>query len=446
MRPVSKGVRKILILLAGAFLMLLCGCAGVSAEEFYALPQLSEEYVQLQNRINEILADGAEYSAPSSGSNRQAVQLEDINGDGDKEAIVFFRFAGSDKPQKIYIFKNIDGAYEEVARIEGEGSGIDKINYTDMDGDGVKEIAVGWQIASGLNMLTLYSMRDFQPIMLMNTDYTRYITYDLDGNGNNNIVVVRLATSETSGEVILYSLTDEGEVVNTTAMLSSGVESIRRVRTGKLVDGSQSIIVESTFSGSGIITDVMAYKNNTVVNVSMDENTGTSDTARSRDIYSRDINGDGVLDIPSPVALPSLTEGTVYYLIDWYDYKTNGKSTKVCTTYTNYSDYWNLVIPNEWTDVITVRRQDVLSGERTIIFSYIGSGLDRQVDFLEIYTLSGDNRDERATSGNRFVLARDDETIYAAEILRDNIRLNVSEELIRENFSILYSEWQTGET
>jgi hypothetical protein len=146
------------------------------------------------------------------------------------------------------------------------------------------------------------------------------------------------------------------------------------------------------------------------------------------------------------VALPSLTEGTVYYLIDWYDYKTNGKSTKVCTTYTNYSDYWNLVIPNEWTDVITVRRQDVLSGERTIIFSYIGSGLDRQVDFLEIYTLSGDNRDERATSGNRFVLARDDETIYAAEILRDNIRLNVSEELIRENFSILYSEWQTGET
>lgn len=441
----GRVIRKIMILLSGLMLSVLCGCASMSAEDFYALPQLSEGYLQLQNRIDEILVSGAEYSAPISGTNRQAVQLEDIDGDGVKEAIVFFRFIGSDKPQKIYVFRNVDGVYEEVARIEGDGSGIESINYADMDGDGIKEIAVGWQIASGMNMLTVYTMREFQPAMILNTDYTEYVMYDLDGNGSSDVIVLRLTASETGGEALMYTLTEEGETVNTMALLSDGTESLRRLRTGRLVDGYPSILIESTINGSGIITDILACKNGTITNITIDETLGLSDTVRSTAVYCRDINGDDTLEVPKLISLPSLSESTTYYLTEWYNYRMNGRVSKVCTTYNNYTDYWYLVIPDGWINVITVQRQDVLSGERSIVFSYIGNGLENAVDFLAIYTLSGDNREERAASGDRFVLAKDDETIYAAEILGGRFKIDVSEELIKERFGILYSEWQTGE-
>lgn len=437
-----------LFIAAAALLAVLCGCSSMSAEDFYALPQPSEGYIQLQGEIDAILREGAEYLAPSSGSNRQAVQFEDIDGDGVKEAIVFMNLAGDDKPLKLYIFRSTEEGYELASRIEGEGSGIESVIYTDMDGDGVKEIAVGWQIASGMNTLCVYTMRDFQSVMIINTYYTRYIALDLNGDGKGNIVALRLTGSDNRGEAEMYSLAEDGEVSSSTALLSAGCEALRRVRTtSRLIDGAPSVLIESTINGSGIITDILAVRNGTVVNVTLDDKVGASDTVRSTTVYCRDMNEDDVLDVPKLVQLPSLSEQTSYYIMDWYNYKLSGRSVKACTTYTNYSDYWYLTIPDGWHDLITVRRQDTTSGERAIIFSYIGDGIDNARDFLVVYTLSGDNKAEHSSTGDRFILDEDDETIYAAEILvGSTFPLEVSEELVRTNFRILYTEWQNGET
>ena len=71
--------RRTYILLAAVLAaLLLASCDTMSAEDFYALPQLSDTYLQLQQQIDGMLDSGAEYSAPASGSNRQAVQLHAI--------------------------------------------------------------------------------------------------------------------------------------------------------------------------------------------------------------------------------------------------------------------------------------------------------------------------------------------------------------------------------
>ena len=66
-------------------------CFTLSPQELYSLPKLPTEYVELDDRINAILAEGAEYAAPISGTNIQPVQLVDLNGDGQEEAVTFFR-------------------------------------------------------------------------------------------------------------------------------------------------------------------------------------------------------------------------------------------------------------------------------------------------------------------------------------------------------------------
>lgn len=429
--------------------LLISGCAGSTAEELYALPQLSEEYIQLQARINELLSTGAEFSAPTAGANRQAVQLEDLDGDGVKEALVFISVSGSAKPLKIVIFRESGGGYEEAVRLEGEGTVIDSVSYLDMDGQGCKELAVGWRIASGMNLLSVYSLRDYQGTNLLNADCTKYAALDLDDDGATELIALRLS-SEGVNEAACYFLGADGEVAVSAAPLSADIRTLSRVRTGRLLGGTPMVLLDSTYgssSSSGLVTDILALREGALVNVTMDETQGVSDTVRPAQIWCRDINGDDLLDVPQLEALPAQPDSSTYYLTRWYDFRATGRATLTATTFVNSTDQWYLRIPNDWVGRFTVRRRDALAGERAVVFSYTGNGLSAAEDFLVIYTLTGDNREERSVSGNRFRLARDEDTIYAAELLTEDFSsFLLTDELIMENFYRLYAEWFTGET
>ena len=96
-------------------LFVLSGCMSQSGEDFYALPQLPEDYLALQKTIDRVMNTiGAEYAAPSSGDNMQTIQLQDLDGDGVREsAVAFFRVSNAEKPLKIYVFRQntVSGEY-----------------------------------------------------------------------------------------------------------------------------------------------------------------------------------------------------------------------------------------------------------------------------------------------------------------------------------------------
>ena len=101
--------------------LVLSGCFVKTVDELYTLPKHSDEYNNLQQAIDQLMAQGAAYSAPVSGANQQSVQLADLDGDGEDEAIVFLK-TGGEKPLGAYIFDLVDGNYENIAVIEGSGS------------------------------------------------------------------------------------------------------------------------------------------------------------------------------------------------------------------------------------------------------------------------------------------------------------------------------------
>ena len=137
----------------------LSGCGGgklvFNPEELYTLPTLPAKYTELSSQINAILEDGAEYAAPSSGANIQPVQLADLNGDGREEAVAFFRKTDDEKPLKICIFSAAGDSYEQTAVIEGSGSAVYSVVYSDLDGDGRQELIVGWKINTELQALSV---------------------------------------------------------------------------------------------------------------------------------------------------------------------------------------------------------------------------------------------------------------------------------------------------
>lgn len=434
------------ILFLALLLMTVSGCFRITADELYSLPQASKEYLKLQEQINTVLASGAEYSPPTSGPNRQSVQLKDIDGDGKNEAIAFFRTT-EDKPLKIYIMKQTDGTYRTADVIEGDGTAIESILYEDLDGDSVSELIVGWQMTAALRHMTIYSIRDYQHVPLAQSDYTEIVVNDMNSDGNKDVIALRLPSSELPGEADMFSLRSDGEPIANAAQLSKGLESIKRVLKGNLSDGTPAIFIEGGYTGSNVITDIVAWRYNALVNVSASLTSGVSeDTLRAYSLYSTDINKDGVVEVPSPRLLESSSDN---YVIDWYMYDRYGNKNEVFTTYHDFSDEWYLILPDDWKNHITVRREDKVSGERTLIFSYVTvSDITGEklwpVDYLKIYTLSGDNKDDRAKLEGRFMLLPHGDKIYAAEILTKSVDITVDKEEITDNFNLLYSDWATG--
>ncbi len=449
----KKSFKKAILLTAMAVILMFVtsGCITRSIDDLYKVPQPSKEYLQLQSKIDEILSKGAEYAAPIGGSYRQSVQLYDIDGDGTGEALAFFRMSG-EKPLKIYVFRNIDGKYEVYTTIEGDGTSIESINYADLDEDGITEVIVGWTMKGDIQMLGVYSLHDYEATALMLTDYTDYLVYDIDNDEHFDLSVIRHDRSVMYGSLESYFFNSDGEIESRSTKLSAHLESINRIRTGTLSDGRPAIYVEGIFESTNLVTDIIAYSNDSVFNITLDPQTGISDiTVRSywgSSAYSSDINGDGCIDVPSPQVLPAQTESTSFRIINWYNFNLKGIKTKTASTYHNYQDYWYLTLPNEWVDAITIRREDTVAGERAIVFSLWNGETEAPTDFLAIYTLTGDNRADKAESGGRFTLFIGNETVYSAKIILDKSswQYAIGESELRARFGLIYSEWITGTT
>lgn len=443
--------------------MMLTGCWDTgflfrSPESLYALPRLSEEYTSLQTCLEELLDSGMEYSPPLSGSTTQPVHLRDLDGDGEDEAVAFLRDTGAAKtPLKIYIFKkNPSGVYETACVIAGDGVNFNSALACQLlgDEDSPMELVVSWQASSSLCSLSAYSLVNFQPTELLTCPrYTRYSTADLDEDGENELVVLSL--DQESGALHSADLYDKAHDTLTlvgTATLSSSLSSIDRLQVGQLSDGLPALyvtgsVLNSMGASTSQITDVLALGDEGIVNLTLDPSTLSSDiTARYNLASPQDINGDEVLELPSPYTLPTHDHNAPpdsFYGISWQQFSSDGTSTFVCSTYYNTADGWYLELPEDWQGHFSLARQDLNVGstnERGVVF-YYRDGPSKGQPFLAFYKNTGSNREKRSTEGKRVLIALDEAARYSMELLDTNPSLPLSPGELVERFHLITPDW-----
>ena len=434
-----------------ALCLLLSGCTGLrlgTVEELYCLPSLPVEYQDLEASITALIQDGAEYAAPTSGSNIQPVQLVDLDGDGQEEALAFMRKPAEEKPLKIYIFSADSGSYQESAVIEGSGSAIFSIVYSDLDGDGVTELAVGWKTASEVQALSIYTLRSGEPEELLRTTYVKYALTDLDSDGRSELVTFR-ADTEGMGIAEMYAWQDGTVALRSSSKISvtmAELSNLGRVVTGTLQNGAPALFVVGVADSTTEITDILTTRDGELSNIVLSNITGaSSEVFRFLSLYPTDINSDGITEIPAPVLLlPSSDAVQNFYRIEWRSYDAAGAATRVQSTYHNVDDGWYLVLPETWRDQVRIRRE-AGSEEVVVTFSYEDDQGTR--DFMKIGAITGDSREIKAVRGGRFILSRRAETIYSAELLDANSgwSYGMTEDELRTAFSLITAEWLAGD-
>ena len=440
---------------AGACLLLSAsGCGfSLSPSDLYSLPQLPAEYTELNNCLNQVMAEGAEYAAPVSGNNIQPVQLEDLNGDGEEEAVAFFRNASDERPLKIYIFTPRGQTYEQAAVIEGTGSSIYSVAYEDLDQDGWKELLVGWRVNTDLQALSVYTLRSGEPEELISgTSYVKYAVNDLNQDGLWELVVLR-ADQEGNGVADYYSWNNGELQPRISARITSTMAELSqqgRVKNGTLADGVPALFVTGVEESSWMATDVLTVRNEELVNILLSDVTGvSSEVAPFCFLYPEDINGDSVTEVPRPVSTQTEAgeDGSSSHRIDWYAFSSDGTSEVALRTYHCVEDGWYLTLPDSWIGQVGFSRTTG-TDENTVTFSYLDGETGETRDFLQITRLTGSSREIKAARAGQMVLRRQPEVIYTARFLEANNgwAYAMDEETLRGAFSLITTEWAPSDS
>mgnify|MGYP004462947035 FL=1 len=464
-RKGAERVKRLAVCIAAAVMAAMLSGCGLklfkAADELYARPQLPEEYQQLERTIDLVMErQDVDYAAPISGSNASAVQLLDLDEDGECEmAVAFFRANASDDPQplKIIMFRiGSDGNYNIAYTLEGEGNNINSIEYEDLDGDGSREVVVSWQLAARANVLSVYSLGPTGPRELIHTTYNKsYVLGDLNEDGRRELILIQQGDSGDTPSWASYYTFREGVLTMTSGTpLSANIRDITAVRAGALSGQKPAIYVTSSCDG-GQVTDILTCREGELANVTLYAASGISnDTLRTyTEVSPTDINGDGVLEIPLALPLPSasLSSEGVYWVIYWRQFDADGKASMVCMTYHCVTDGWYLVLPNDWDGKIAVERDDRLNyrGERAVTFYYRGEGDAAAAPFLTILRLSGTEESVAAKAvlpGRRLLCWSGRNTAYAMILSKDGWDCGLTEDQVAERFSLITTEWATGAT
>ena len=288
------------------------------------------------------------------------------------------------------------------------------------------------------------------PEALVQTDYIKYTMQDLDQDGRKELVVIH-ADEEGVGIADYYNWQEDGSLANQgSARISATMAELNqqgRLTRGALQDESPALFVTGVTDNFRVITDILAVRNGELANIVLSETSGISgEISPFRYLYPTDMNGDGLTEVSKPVQLFSLQDdGLSYERTDWHQYQLDGKSKVVLRTYHNLEDSWYLRLPEDWIDRIWVSRT-VSTDENTVTF-YILKETGEPEPFLKITAITGSSRENRAVRGSRFLLSRQDETIYTAELLQANEdwRYGVTADEVREAFSLIAAEWSAGD-
>lgn len=375
------------IALAFALLLLTSSCT-FDAEGLMKAPKPPILIERLKDPLSRLVDDKTEYASPEAGNSRQAVQTKDLDGDGTEEAIVFLR-SKADRTLSVHILTLVDDEYVQTGLITNEADAIYSVAYSDLTGDGRLELIIGWRKES-LRLLTVHAV-DGAAVQLMYSDYTEYALIDINGDNNDELMVIRLNAPQLEGTVELYGYVDGLLEPASSAPLSMGVSELRRSRNGMLVDGESALFVTCRNDKGEYITDIITLRSGELANISLVIEHGASVyTVSNLEMYPSDINSDGIIELPIPQQLPPYDayEENVdpIYTYLWKNYDSSGRAYDVFETYHSTSGSWYFVMPSEWSGQITARRTDVAVGRRVVVFSYLQPDMS-PVDLLSLQAI-----------------------------------------------------------
>ncbi len=326
-----RKVKIVSLLLAAA--LLFSGCSlrfSSSIDDLIAPVSPFGDNADIKNALDEYAKQGYSLKTPNRGEYITAYSFIDIDEDKSDEAIVFYEPSDKLGTVDLAVIKNNDGEWSVVENTEGLGADVNSLAFEDINGDGKKELIVCWdEISNSTNHeLAVYDYNSKSKENKLNCFYSgitvnNYIAVDLTGDNVKDLLLFEITSgSITRAKAELYSFSGHKAKLKGETKLDSHISSYDNLQVEEL-EGKNRVYADAVKTdGSSMLTELVYWSPgySTIISPFYSYSSGVSSgTTRSVLLKSRDINGDGRIDIPCDKSIKKLPK--TVSCTDWRVYK-----------------------------------------------------------------------------------------------------------------------------
>lgn len=354
------------IIIAALF---LSGCSmGGEMEALLTPPAMSVGREALTQAIKSAIGESYELVYPQAGSYRTGIISVDLNGDEKTEAVCFYKPTKSGGKLSFLAMESVEDTWKLLGKAESEAASVGRVSFGDLDGDGVSEAVVGWQYLTDTDgSYDVYSFKNNKAVSQHTGLYTRFVV--MEGSPDALLVMSRNSSTK-SVTASLIGMT-EGKIglVNTVAMYGKAVD-YSAITSAKTADGKPAVYIDEQLENGQSFTEVLAVDaQGQLTNELLAQPEVT--TLRYTAVSCRDVDGDGVPEIPTEEALPSYLRNGVeenLYLIHWNTF--DGTSLKkTAQSFVDVTEKFSIDYPEDWYGKVTVERSE--DANRAFVFKTI---------------------------------------------------------------------------
>ncbi len=442
-----KKLPLILIFAASAFCLIFSSCSSGNiirpADSLLSPPLYYEEYADLVEAFNQKVNTEVIMCHPQSGDYRSAIVVEDIDSDGESEALVFYKKTDDPTVARMHLLDYIDGRWISRNDFNGYGTAVESLRVDDMDLDGAAELMVTWN-TSASKVLSLYRtlprIGSYKEISNENCFLSELV--DIDGDGRKELFLISQSNSTGVANRVAKAMKISGEsvVLLGETKLDSNISSYANVKTEKASDEEPMRIYVDALKGEHQMITELVYWDSSKSELCapfLDPETMTNIvTLRYEPIGCADVNNDGIIDIPVQSKIfgkgdNKLTIDTEnIYLTEWTDYISSEFSV-VAYALINNSDGYMITLSKNELDQLGIR--NYRSQNCWIVYNSDVEG-NSKGEMFSVLKIPKEKWNPK-TYGAYISIVEKDDGVVCVYITQTGKSFGVSEELIKQKIT-----------
>ncbi|MDX8342524.1 hypothetical protein [Rossellomorea sp. YZS02] len=345
-------MKKMIFLLTG-ILFVTSGCSLFqSNSSLMKPPELPVEQQELKQAIQSFVPPQAEWLSPNEDKTADTIKQTDLNGDGEEELIVFYRLPEETSQMEGIILENKEGKYTKMAGIKDIGRELMKVEASDLNGDGTKELLIGFSYAAEASdsALVIYDLEGKKPDKLFESQYSAFFADDYDENGKAELLLSSLIPNQ-EHTVSLYAFSKGKSEKVDELELDPYVYPYYNSASGYVTPSVKGSIFDSTVGAHSSTSFIVGVKNEKLVELVPKE--FKDQLFRATSANSEDKNGDGILEFPLLIeANPDKPYVDMPFIHEYYQLSDDGQPQFTLRSYQNYPYQYELMLPEDWPDII----------------------------------------------------------------------------------------------
>ena len=309
----------------------LPGAERASVEELLRAPRLEGDYGEIQTALDGWLGQSAQLRYPLNGELLSPFLMSDFDGDGVQDAAVLYTVAETTNICLAVLQKDDAGVWQVQDAVEGLTETVDTVRFARLQEGGANQIVVGYTAQQADNYLAVYAYEEGGIEAILAEPCGQYIIEDITGTGYEDLVV--MDTDETgAAQIKLLTADRENGGFRQAAVLGLSPDRFTgcaSLAAGMGAYGGQYLVLDGWTGVSGAnLASVLLRYNEKNQQMEPARQIGADELYEASlryvpDLTSRDLDRDGVVEIPTQpeeAGLINMGQSRRMDFILWMDY------------------------------------------------------------------------------------------------------------------------------